>query len=234
MTRRLNGTSKKDREYPRDPLGWYVEPESAVEQLFDCVDFGTDTIWDPSCGRGTILDVARRRKHRTIGSDVVDRFRPGGHHFYRWDFLKGGGSPVGLFSRFSIVNNPPYNDPEPMIAEQFVLHALEIGGWRRAAFLVPIEFQCGQRRYERIYSRHNPSHVISLMERPSMPPGQMLEEVGETCRKGGMQEYIWLVFTEGGPWRTEHLFARPSAAVQHDNSTRRVRAGRNAASASAV
>lgn len=235
MTKRLNGTAKKDREYPRDPLGWYVEPASAVEQLFDLVSFD-GVIWDPSCGRGTILDVARRRGHSTMGSDIVDRFRPNRHQFYRSDFLAVSGPPM---LRFSIVNNPPYNEPEPMIAERFVEKAIRLGGWHRAAFLVPIEFQCGQGRYGKFFAPEpscgmRPSHVISLTERPSMPPGQMLEDLGESCRGGGMADYCWIIFTAGGPYRTEHLFARPSNAVVHDISTRKVRAGRKAASVSAA
>jgi hypothetical protein len=231
VTKRLNGTAKKDAEYPRDPFGWYVEPESAVEQLFDTLPFWAGTIWDPSCGRGTVLDVARRRGFLTVGSDLVDRFRPGGHQFERRNFLKVHGGPSNAFS---IVCNPPYNEPEPELAEKFVHHALKIGGWERAAFLVPTEFQHGQGRFERLYDRTPPSHVISLMERPSMPPGLVLEARGESCRKGGMAEYIWIVWTAGHASYTRHLFARPSRTVAHDNSVRRVRAGRNAASASAA
>lgn len=229
--KRLNGTSKKDAEYPRDPFGWYVEPESAVDQLFDLLDF-EGVIWDPSCGRGTILDVARRRGFRTIGSDIEDRYRPGGHQFYRANFLSNVRS--GPSVPYSIVNNPPYNEPERGLAEKFVRHAHKLGGWHRAAFLVPVEFQCTEGRYPLFTRDCRPSHIISLMERPSMPPGVMLEAKGESCRKGGMAEYIWVVFTEGHSGDCLHLFARPSGTVDHDISTRRVRTGRNAASASAA
>jgi hypothetical protein len=233
MSKRLNGTATKDAAYPRDPNGWYVETETSVRQLFELVDFGSDLIWDPSCGRGTILDVARRLGHATMGSDIVDRFKPGRHQFYVGDFLRIHGPPM---LRHSIVCNPPYNEPSPMIAEAFVEKALTLGGWNRAAFLVPLEFQCGQTRYRKFWRdpATRPSHVISLCERPSMPPGQMLEDKGESCRGGGMADYCWIVWTAGGPFRTEHLFARPTDVVAHDNSTRRVRARRNAASASAT
>lgn len=230
--RRLNGTSTKDSAYPRDPLGWYVEPESAVEQLFDCVDFDDDLIWDPSCGRGTILDVARRRGHATYGSDLVDRYRRGGHPFVKIDFLRCRAGPRG--ARLSLVNNPPYNEPERSIAEKFVRHAHKIGGWHRAAFLVPVSFQCSEGRY-RLFARDcPPSHIVSLMERPSMPPGAMLEDLGESCRGGGMEDYIWVVFTAGWVGPAQHLFARPTNEVAPSNSARRVRAGRKATSESAA
>jgi hypothetical protein len=223
VTKRLNGTATKDANYPRDPNGWYVEPESSVDQLFDLLDFD-GLIFDPSCGRGTILDVARRRGHATMGLDIVDRFKPGRHQFARGDFLRLVAPPM---LRFSIINNPPYNEPEPMIAEKFVAKALDLGGWHRAAFLVPLEFQCGQGRFAKFFGNPatRPSHIISLCERPSMPPGQALEERGESARGGGMADYCWIVWTAGGPHRCEHLFAKPSSAVRHD-SARRVRAGK--------
>lgn len=221
MSKRLNGTATKDAAYKRDPLGWYVEEEFCVDQLFNEIEFESEAIWDPSCGRGTILDVARRRGFRTFGSDIVDRYRPGGHDFARADFLTLRAGATG--ASVSIVNNPPYNEPEPMIAEKFVLHALKLRGWHRAAFLVPLEFQCGQRRFESIYSRYQPSHVVSLMQRPSMPPGQMLEERGESCRGGGMQDYCWVVFTLNWRGPTHHIFAKPTNAATLDNSARRVR-----------
>lgn len=228
--------TKRNKKPPeRDPHGWYCEPESAVEQLFELLDFD-GLIWDPSCGRGTILDVARRHGHATMGSDIVDRFKPGRHQFQKGDFLRVQHAPL---LRFSIINNPPYNEPSPGIAERFVEHAIRLGGWHRAAFLVPLEFQCGQTRYEKFWSPKpscgmRPSHVISLCERPSMPPGDVLEEFGESCRGGGMADYCWVVFTAGGPYRTEHLFAKPSGAVAHNNSARRIRTGRKAASAVAA
>lgn len=210
MTKRLNGTGrdKEAKQYPRDPFGWYIESRASVEQLFDTVDFGDALIWDPSCGSGNILDVAATRGHATLGSDVVDRFKPGGHTFHRGNFLLSTRYPS---TGFSIVNNPPYNEPEKGIAERFILKAIEDVPFRRAAFLVPLEFQCGQGRFERLYSKHPPSHVVSLMERPSMPPGAEVEALGEKAFKGGMSDYAWLVWSAGGPHRTEHLFARPTA-----------------------
>ena len=49
------------------------------------VDFGDDLIYDPCCGGGNILDVAKRYGHPTIGSDVIDR-NPR-HKFMRGNIL---------------------------------------------------------------------------------------------------------------------------------------------------
>lgn len=230
MSKRLNGTSTKDAEYPRDPDGWYIETRACVEQLFDVLDFGDDAlIWDPCCGTGNILDVALGRGLATVGSDIVDRFKPGGHRFYRGSILAATKWPSHPGRRLSIISNPPYNEPDKGIAERIIEHVLDLDCFFRAAFIVPLEFQCGQGRYEKFFAPYprigsRPSHVVSFSQRPSMPPGQMLEDLGESCRGGGMADYCAVVWTAGGPHRTEHLFAPPTEYQQIDLSARRKRA----------
>ncbi|MBA2717723.1 MAG: hypothetical protein H0U52_00580 [Chloroflexi bacterium] len=239
MSKRLNGTDTKDAEYPRDPFGWYVETAASVDQLADAIDFRDSLIWDPSCGSGNILDVFARRGHPTIGSDVIDRFKPGGHRFYRGSFLSCTKWPTMGERPLSIVCNPPYNEPAAGMAEAFIWRTLQLVPFYRAAFLVPLEFQCGQGRYEKFYAPKpaagmRPSHVASLMERPSMPPGEMLSALGESCRKGGMADYCWIIYTAGGPYQTEHLFLRPTPEADLDLSARRKRADRNAGALPAI
>lgn len=227
-------TKREGDTYARDPHGWYVETRAAVEQLANAVDFGDDMIWDPTCGGGMIPGVMRARGHPVIGSDIIDRpkWRWGGSMpfaFYRANFLlstKVPSPPPGR--RLSIMFNPPYNEPERGIAQRMILHAIETVPFHRLAALVPIEFACGQGRYFDLYSRHRPSHVCFLMERPSMPPGEALLAHGEDARGGGMQDYVWIVWTAGGPWRTETLFLAPSSAPT-PKSERRVRPGSQAA-----
>lgn len=210
MTKRLNGTGKKAAQWPRDPYDWYREPPSAVDPLFDAIDFGDDLIYDPSCGGGNILDVAKRRGHATFGSDIIDRYPR--HPFQRGNFLRATRFPNPADRSLSIVNNAPYNY-EQGIGERFVHKALDEVPFRLAAFLFPIEFACGQGRYERLYSKRRPAYVCFLMERPSMPPGAAVEAMGDAAYSGGMADYIWIVWKEGGPYRTEALFLPPSSAA---------------------
>lgn len=237
MSRRRNGKGKgAEAEFPRDPFGWYVETRAAVAQLADAVDFTSDgvpdLIWDPACGGGMIPDEMRSRGHVAVGSDIIDRPKwspfawPAGT-FYRANFLQATRSPRLAGRRLSIICNPPYNEPTPMIAEDFVLRAIDAVPFHRAAFLVPIAFLAGQGRYERLYSRHRPSHVGILCERPSMPPGELLARLGEDVRGGGMEDYVWVVWTEGGPWRTESIFLRPTALAPLPKSDRVRRSDRN-------
>lgn len=219
-------TKRQAIKADRDPNGWYVETPACVNQVADAIDFGDDLIWDPACGGGNILDVMAGRGHPCVGSDIVERPRWGRQpfRFFRGNFLKSRSWPTPHDRKLSIFSNPPYNEPEPQIAERFMLHAIENVPFHRAAFIVPIEFACGQGRYERLYSRRPPSHVGFFMERPSMPPGQVLLDQGESARGGGMADYIVVVWTADWPYRTQCVFLAPSSAPA-PRSERRVRRG---------
>lgn len=210
--------------YAQDEHGWYREPPFPVEQLFDAIDFREGLVWDPFCGVGNILDVARARGHETIGSDIVQRGSR--HRFYRSNFFtstKWPTHPRG--GPLHIVSNPTYNVP-PGAALRAMLHAIETVPFDRAAFLVPLEFVCGQTRYEELFAKHPPSHVAFCSQRPSMPPGaevERLKALGDDF-KGGKVDFVWIVWTDGGPYRTQALWLRPDAAPS-PKSERRLRRG---------
>lgn len=223
--------SKREGDnYARDPNGWYVETRAAVNQVADAISFAAtglpDVIYDPACGGGMIPDVMTERGHECVGSDIIERRRWGRqpYQFFRANYLQSRRYPVRHDRALSIFSNPPYNEPEPEIAERFIQHTLDHFPYHRAAFIVPIEFATGQGRYDRLYSKRAPSHVCFFMERHSMPPGQKLLDLGEDARGGGMQDYICVVWTAGGPHRTETLFLAPSRAPG-PKSERRVRRG---------
>lgn len=238
----MTGANKNQEvAYPRDPNDWYVESRASVEQLADAVDFSTDgvpdLIWDPCCGGGMIPGAMLARGHPVVGSDIIDRprWRWGGREpfrFYRANFLQASKWPTMPGHRLSIFCNPPYNKPTEGIAERIILHALETMPYHRAAFIVPIEFLAGQGRYVRLFSKHPPSHTAIYCERPSMPPGEQLLALGEDARGGGKADFVALVWTDGGPHRTETLFLRPTNAPP-PRSDRRVRRGSQSPSVSA-
>lgn len=200
----LTGSNKHQAEaYPKDPLEWYIEPRSCVEQLANAIDFGDDLIWDPSCGRGTILDVFAERGHHVVGSDVVDR-HPRHKRFYRGNFLQVTKAPTSGGRPLSIVNNPPFSQ-----AAKFIHRTLSMMPIRRAAFIVPLEFLCSKGRFN-LFTRTPPSHVAYCSERPSMPPGAMVEDMGAKAFKGGKSDFVWIVFTAPHRHRTESIWLRPS------------------------
>jgi len=200
----LTGANKRqETAYPKDPLEWYVEPRWCVEQIADAIDFGNDLIWDCSCGRGTILDVFADRGHQVIGSDVVDR-KPRHRAFYRGNFLNVTKTPTPTRGGLSIVNNPPFSR-----AAEFMHKAVNLTEVRRAAFIVPLEFLCSKGRH-RLFTTTTPSHVAFCSQRPSMPPGAMVEDMGAKAFTGGKSDFVWIVFTAPHRWRTQAIWLRPT------------------------
>lgn len=211
MTNRPAGAARSKR-WEQAPQAWYVEPEWCVEALFDAIPFGQDLIWDPSCGRGTVLDVAKARGHETFGSDIVDRHAR--HRFTRGNFtLTQDRIPISKVGQpTSIVNNPPYSDP-PGIAEAFMRKACALPV-RMAAFVVPIAFLAGSERWRFFTQDVHPSDVLIMSERPTMPPGDKIDEMGARAFKGGMQDYCWIVYRHPHRWATRIRWARPRSKLQ--------------------
>lgn len=200
----------RSQKWERSDYDWYVEPRRAVEQLLDGVDFGQDLIWDPCCGKGNVLDVAKEWGHQTIGSDIIDRHPR--HTFARANVLKlrklpFTAPPIG----FSIISNTPYSY-ERDIAERIMLHCLETFPVRRAAFIVPVSFLNGQERWGRILKRYRPSHVCLYRERHTMPPGKLIDTMPNAF-DGGMQDYCAVVFTRPHRFRTETIWLRPGHQI---------------------
>lgn len=217
MVNRPAGGARSKR-WDRAPYDWYCESPRAVEQLLARVDFGDDLIWDPCCGRGNVLDVAKRWGHPTIGSDIVDRSAR--HRFYRGNILTASKTPRDNGRETSVISNTPYSY-EPDIAERVIAHILERMNVRRAAFIVPIAFLAGQERWrgQKFSGRWHPSHVCIYSERHTMPPGHLIDEMTSPF-EGGMQDYCVLVFTRPHRFRTEtvwlppgHHSPRPKAAT---------------------
>ena len=191
-------------KYPKDAEQWFIEPPSVAEQVFASVDLGGSVIYDPSCGIGTTLNVARKRKFITFGTDIVDR--PGRHErhgFRRANFLKLTSFPFDPGDRgVSIFCNPPYGkigDVDNM-GEAFVVHALDHFRERceHMAFILPIEFMAGQDRYFDIYEKREPAFALICNQRPSMPPGRKVEELARARNRrslaGASLKYL--------PWST--------------------------------
>lgn len=206
MVNRMQGGARSKRWEP-EPLAWYCEHPSAVRQLMDGIDFGDDVIFDPCCGRGNILDVAQERGHMRIGSDIVDRGVKASHGFILRDVFDIDKPPTHAKKRTSVICNPPYGYEED-IAERVIRHVLT---WpvRRAAFLLPIAFQAAACRWRFFTHDFRPSHCAILSQRQTMPPGSKIAEIGSKAFKGGMADYLWIVWTYPHRCRTETIWLRP-------------------------
>lgn len=213
MTNRPAGGARSKR-WETAPYDWYREGPRAVEQIFAGLGpdfFGDDLIWDPCCGKGNVLDVARRWGHETVGSDVVDRLPQ--HRFFRGNILthvsRTPRSRVRPDRPTSVISNPPFSY-EKDIGERVVARILECFDLRRAAFIFPISFMAGQNRWRggKFSGRWRPSQTLIYTERHTMPPGHLIDEMA-TPYEGGMQDYCVLVFTRPHRWRTETVWLPP-------------------------
>lgn len=176
---------QKHSGYVRDPHDWYVEPPFCTELLLDRVQF--EKVWDPACGRGTIVETCHTRGIEAIGTDIVDRIHADSP--LSVDFLSPTLAPPLDWT--DIITNPPYRH-----AEAFVRRAFELDA-RRIAVLVRLDFLASQRR-QVLFREYQPILVLVLSRRPSMPPGQAL--LNGTKPTSGQHDYCWIIW---GPWLRE-------------------------------
>jgi hypothetical protein len=184
-------TPRKRKAAAIHPEEWSVEPRDCVETLADFLAPHLTTgvikktkmlIYDPSCGGGNILNVFRDRGFPVAGSDIVNR---GAFNFIgNRDFVE---SPRGFDRPFSIVMNPPYTK-----AEGFLRQAFRIATHFVAAIL-PMSFLGSAKRYQ-FYLDHPPLYVAYLSDRPSMPPGDKVDELGPSAFKNGRILYCWIIW----------------------------------------
>ncbi|MCW3836009.1 hypothetical protein ACFQ1E_08155 [Sphingomonas canadensis] len=202
----------------RHPLDWYVEEQWVTRQLIDALGgfrvalMRGETIWDPACGLGNIGAAFGElaafggggHSRRLMLSDVVRRIDAEQlegvrFDFAAMDFLESIAPPNPV----SIVCNPPYSYRKgagryagQLISEAFARHALRIVaacGGTYVAMVLPVKWLASQARW-RLFSDHPPSAVLHLTQRPSMPPGDRIAEMGARAFRGGMVDYWWIVW----------------------------------------
>jgi hypothetical protein len=215
---------KKPKGHPWD---WFVEQPWVVHALVDTLPIGYfcgSTIYDPCCGRGTIPKVfSHGYHHRVVGSDRFNRLQYN-LPFFQTDFRKESAEDI-LFSaglndkRVSVVSNFPYSKQNGKLvrglAAEFCEKALEVATHKVCA-LLPLKWLGGEKKYD-LLSRHPAYAYLILNERPSMPPGNLIEKLGDKAFKRGKVDYMWVVWdkqvtTLPGETRTIHIAPRPKEA----------------------
>jgi len=165
--------------WAREINDWYVEPEWCSLRLFQEEKFD-GYVYDPACGRGTIIISAMKSGLCAAGSDLIDR---------GWDttltphdFLESD------HRRDNIVCNPPFG-----IAEKFVERALDLAR-NKVAMLLPANWVQGDKR-SRWLAATPLRRVWFITPRPSMPPGHVLGAGGKPGN--GTTDYAWFVWLRG-------------------------------------
>lgn len=210
----MRGELTSGKHAKRHPYDWYVDEPWCARQLAQALGgFRREreaglAIWDPCAGYGNTLQAAHELGLEVFASDIVNNiewsnFATDGDlaplTFRSGDFLEATHVPTWC----SIVCNPPYSYLKVqgvLISELFARKALALATGR-VCILVPSKWLSSQSRY-RLFADHPPAAVLHLSQRPSMPPGDRIAEMGSRAFRGGMTDYCWIV------WDVEQPTAR--------------------------
>jgi hypothetical protein len=172
---------RKSHLWVRDKHDFYVEPEWVSRRLFEVESF--ESVWDPSCGSGRIVQSARLHGIPALGTDIVRRSK---YCSKAVDFFT-----IRHVARRSIVSNPPF-----AVAEAWVRHALglvdRVDG--KLALLLPSNWIQGNAR-SRWLSKTPLVRVYFICPRPSMPPGYLA--LSKAPPRNGTTDYGWFVWDTG-------------------------------------
>lgn len=198
----MRGEVSTGRKRNSHPLDWCVDESWVAWQLyvalggFERERQAGEAIWDPSIGSGRTMVSFAENGFKVFGSDIVNRLEP--EHFpagsvpefFSADFRDMACSPAPC----SIVGNFPYSYIEG-IGETFVRKALSLTS-RRVCAVFPVKWLGSQGRFKLFREEHPPQAVLVLCQRPSMPPGDMIEALAAEGKdfKGGVVDYAWWVW----------------------------------------
>ncbi|MBY0392958.1 MAG: hypothetical protein K2Q27_06815 [Novosphingobium sp.] len=227
----MRGELSTGRQAKRHPYDWYVEQGWEWEQIVAAIGLreqeNGSAIWDPAAGFGH--SAARLQEMGFTGtlllSDIVERVawsdfeRPEGVDFESMCFIEDQPIMARLFPRISVWCNPPFSyrhyylDGRKMIvSEAFVRRALQVATDRVVMILPAKWLAMGKRRSRLVRVDHPPQFVLHFCERPSMPPGDMIEAMGGRAYRGGMVDYcavVWDVRNPTAPGETRTIWLPP-------------------------
>lgn len=122
---------------------FYRTPERCTKALLAVEPFG-DFVWEPACGDGAISRVLEQSGRFVVSTDLNDYgYGAPGH-----DFLA-----ASCLCAPEIITNPPYT-----LADEFVLHALNLGA-TKVAMLLRLAWLEGRARHQRLFAEHPPTRV---------------------------------------------------------------------------
>lgn len=228
------GEISSGRASKRHPLDWYVEQGWEWQQIVNAIGLreqeSSAAIWDPACGyghSGSWLQGAGFKGHILL-SDLVtnvaweDFLDLGAVYFRSVDFMDD--AEVSAFVKdaaapLSIWSNPPYSykkvwfdGRKVSISEAYVRQALKVATDRVVMILPAKWLSMGKRRSRLVREDHPPQFVLHFCERPSMPPGDMIQAMGTRAYRGGMIDYcavVWNVRNPTAPGETRTVWLPP-------------------------
>lgn len=185
---------------PRHPWDWYVEQQWVTHALVDQIDLESHVSYlDPFCGMGNIPLALRQRGLSAYGTD---KFTRTDHPLFlgEHDFLGSQRHMMEASQSLSIIMNPAFSNQDGQLVKGLSLRickrALEIASHKVCA-LLPLKWLAAQDRF-RFFMETRPS-IFIFSERPSMPPGNEIEQLGDKAWKRGKVDYMWLVWDKQNP-----------------------------------
>ena len=181
----------------RHPWDWYVEERWVTHRLADFLplDRGV-TYLDPCCGSGNIVEALAERGHQAFGTDLFERYE-GSRFLGIHDWMGDQRHLLEASNALSIFFNPPYSRQNGALvrglAEKCIRRAIEVATHKVAA-LLPVKWLASKGRYKLFEQDHRPSGIYILCERPSMPPGDVIEQLGKRAHDGGKVDFMWVVW----------------------------------------
>ena len=160
---------------------FYRTPRCAIDPLLDVEKF-YGSVWEPACGDGAISDALLDRGLRVTSSDLVDY---GYENAGILDFLDRSFKPTEKFD--CVITNPPFK-----LAQAFCERALEVSNGK-VAMLCRLLFLASKKRRE--------FFLRTPLARVWIFPGRINFNRDNEDRyadgKGGMIDYMWLVWEHG-------------------------------------
>jgi hypothetical protein len=181
MSQNTSHAVMAQRVEPHDSLDYFPTPPWATRALCEWLQdeageqIGGMWALDPACGEGHMVRPLAEYFDTVGAADI----HPYGHGDVR-DFLFGEPTAADW-----TITNPPFR-----LAEQFIEQAIK-GSHRGVAMLVRTSFLESVGRYERLFSRTPPTHVLQFVERVPMHKGRLVKD-GVTATA-----YCWLVWIKG-------------------------------------
>jgi len=151
---------------------FYETPYSITRKFLNIEEFDYDlTICEPACGAGAIVKVLKENTDNIVAYDIEKNFLT---ETEQYDY---------------IITNPPFS-----IAQEFILKSKQVAR-KKFAFLLPLSYLHGKKRYDEIYSDRNYGlkKVYVFTRYPML--GDKLREDGKY--NTGMMVYAWFVWENG-------------------------------------
>jgi len=183
MTQNTSSAVMQQRSEAHDSLDDFPTPPWATRALCEWLirkdeDLASFSCREPAANRGHMVSPLAEFFQRVEASDVHDY----GAGFAVRDFLFGAAPDLTSWT----ITNPPFR-----LAEQFIERMAECSEFGFAV-LVRSAFLEGVGRFDRLFRRNPPSHVLQFVERVVIHKGRLSPD-GSTATA-----YCWLVWIDGG------------------------------------